>query len=113
MSTSQHRVIVEVGPCEHCSVQVRRVHHRDFPELQAECGSVNEAVAHLAGMLATHREGASSNWHRETVDHAIDDVNAYLKSLVGDDPEGGEHCRCGARSAAQLEPSIPRRGPSA
>src|SRR5690349_11885054 len=93
MSTEQDRVHVEDGLCSHCAVHVKRVHHRDFPEIQAECGTVPEGVAHLALMLATDRDGARSGWHREAIDRAIDDVRRYLDALDEAGGEGGESCR--------------------
>lgn len=110
MSTKQNEntqdaVIVEVGPCSQCSVQVKRVHHRDFPEARAECGSVEDAVSHLARMLATHRESAGSDWRRESLDRAINDVKAFGKTLVGGIDDTAEACRCGAHAAPCADPS--------
>lgn len=113
MLTAQDRVIVTDSLCAHCAVPVKRVHHRDFPELQSECGTVTEAVAHLADMLVKDREGARSGWHREAVDHAIDDVNAYHEALDKAAEASREICRCGPRALGRLEPSIPGRSPSA
>jgi len=113
MLTEQIRVIVEDGLCAHCAVHVKRAHHRDFPELHAECGTVGDAVAHLADMLATDRDGARSGWHREAINQAIDDVKAYHESLSRTAPERVTACQCGPRSSAKLEPSIPGRGPTA
>ena len=113
MLTEQTRVIVEDGLCAHCAVHVKRAHHRDFPELHAECGTVGDAVAHLADMLTRDREGARSGWHREAIDQAIDDVKAYHEALGKPAPEPVSTCQCAPRSSVRLEHSIPGRGPSA
>jgi hypothetical protein len=113
MLTAQDRVIVQDGLCAHCAVHVKRVHHRDFPELQAECGTVTEAVAHLADMLVKDREGARSGWHREAIDDAINDVNAYHEALDKAAQAHREICRCAPRALGRLEPSIPDCSPSA
>ena len=113
MTTEQDRVIVEDGVCVHCVVHVKRVHHRDFPEVQAECGSVAEAVAHLVNMLATSREGARSGWQRQAADLAIGDVNAYLEGLIEAEQQGKAVCRCGARPASRPEMSTAGPRPTA
>lgn len=109
----QDHVIVEVGPCSQCSVQVKRVHHRDFPEVRAECGSVDDAAAHLAQMLATHREGAGSGWHRESINRAIDEVNAFRDSLFGHGDDTAGSCCCGIRAALGADASVSSQAPPA
>lgn len=81
MSPDRSRVIVEDGLCSCCSVPSRGVHHRHFPEIRAECGSVAEAAAHLADRLSLYRDGAQSVWHREDIALALADVAEFLASL--------------------------------
>jgi hypothetical protein len=107
MSTDHESVIVEDGLCAHCAVHTKQVHHRDFPELRAECGTVAEAVTHLAGQLSRDREGARSGWHRESIDRAIADVAKFLASLVEAAHVASASCRCGARMAVKRATSRP------
>src|SRR5438045_208218 len=78
MSTDPSRVIVQDGVCGRCAVPIKQVHHRDFPEIRAECGSVAEGLAYLAGLLSRAREDAGSAWHREVIDQAKADIEALL-----------------------------------
>src|SRR5215212_4518867 len=111
MSTDQDRVIVEDGLCACSAVHTKNVHHRDFPEIRAECGSVAEAVVHLAGQLANDREGARSGWHRESIDLAIADVNEFLGTLGEAPREAEAPCRCGPRTPGPLASSLTGRSP--
>jgi hypothetical protein len=54
-------------------------HHRDFPEIRAEGGSPREAASHLVNKLACILDTALTDWRRETVDHAIADVKAFIE----------------------------------
>jgi hypothetical protein len=107
MLTDQGRVIVEDAVCAGCAVHTKQVHHRDFPEIRAECGSVAEAVAHLAGQLSFARDGTQSNWHHELIDRAIADVAEFLDSLAEARPTDEAFCQCGARVAGQPELLLP------
>ena len=54
------------------------VHHRDFPEIRAEGPSPKEAASHLVNKLACALDSALTDWRRETIDHAIADVKAFV-----------------------------------
>lgn len=60
-----------------------QVHHRDFSEIRGEGGSVQEAATHLANRLARALDSALTDWRRESINQAIADVNAFIKSQEG------------------------------
>ena len=68
-------VIVSVG----ATGGATRVHHRDFPEIRAEGENAASAACHLANQLVKTLDSALTNWRRETIQHAIDDVRAFAK----------------------------------
>jgi len=102
-----HRVIVEDATCAGCSVHTKRVHHRGFPEISAECDSIAEAVSHLIVQLKRTRENTQGNWHRGLVDQAISEAAEFLDTLTEDgrDPDG--LCRCDADVPESIESSLP------
>ena len=75
METDQNRVIVTGGATSHSS----RVHHRDFPEIQADGESVKDAAAHLANKLSLAMDTALTDWRRQTLGQAIAEVQAFVK----------------------------------
>lgn len=74
MDIDSSRVIVTISGNPSTSV----VHHRDFPEIRAEGASPKEAASHLVNKLACALDSALTDWRRETVDHAIADVKAFV-----------------------------------
>ena len=101
-SSDASPVVVEDGVCASCSVRTKRVHHRDFPEIRAEAGTVAEGAAHLAGELARARDSVGGAWHREAIDRASADVAEFLGTLAESGPGGEASCRCGARGPDSL-----------
>jgi len=75
METNLKRVIVTMS----ASATTAVVHHRDFPEIRAEGGSPKEAASHLVNKLACTLDTALTDWRRETLDHAIADVKAFVE----------------------------------
>jgi hypothetical protein len=74
MDTDLSRVIVAISGSSSTSF----VHHRDFPEIRAEGGSAKEAASNLINKLACTLDSALTDWRRETIDHAIADVKAFV-----------------------------------
>jgi hypothetical protein len=74
-------------------------HHRDYPEAQGEGCSPEDAAARLIALLSRTLDSAPSDWRRECLEHAIEDVRAFIK-------------RGGSKSAGG-EPASPRRGADA
>lgn len=99
-------VVVDRVACSTCSVPTTRVHHRDFPEIRAECGSPADAARHLSGQLERARDNVGGDWHREAVDRAIADVAEFLASEPA--PDLTPSCRC--KPADSLTPTEARPG---
>ncbi|MHB1561918.1 MAG: hypothetical protein ACYC61_31095 [Isosphaeraceae bacterium] len=53
------------------------VHHREFPEVRGEGDSIEDAAAHLAEMLERTLDSAPSDWRRQGIERAIEDVRAF------------------------------------
>ncbi len=75
MDTEADRVIVTPGATAHTT----RVHHRDFPEIQADGQSAKEAATFLASKLTLALDTALTNWRRQTLSSAIADVEAFVQ----------------------------------
>jgi hypothetical protein len=73
MDTEQSRVVVATG----ATAGTTRVHHRDFPEIRAEGPTPQEAASQLVNHLVRTLDSALTNWRRETIQHAIDDVKQF------------------------------------
>ena len=76
MDADAQRVIVEDGS----TGGTVQVHHHDFPEIRSHGESPAAAAAHLANQLARALDSALTTWRRETIQHAIADVEAFAKS---------------------------------
>jgi len=75
MDTDLKQVIVT----QSASTTTAVVHHCDFPEIRAEGGSPKEAASHLVNKLARALDSALTDWRRETLDHAMEDVKAFVE----------------------------------
>lgn len=103
MLTNQDRIIVEDGVCTSCAFPIKRVHHRDFPEVRAECCTVAEGAVYLARKLASARESVGSERHREEVERALKDVAAFRESLADSEEKRDSNCSCEARAQSRAE----------
>jgi cytochrome c553 len=112
MADIQSRVIVGDSVCARCAVPTKQVHHRDFPEIRVEGGSVAEGAAQLAERLARARENIGSVWHREAIEQAMADVAAFLDTLADAGQESEDSCRCAVRDSGQLESTLAGHSPS-
>jgi hypothetical protein len=68
---------VIVGPGTICGGT--QVHHEGFPELRVEGETTCEAAQHLINELTKILDSALTSWRRETVQHTIDDVQAFTQ----------------------------------
>ena len=73
MSTSDDRVIVSEGATPERS----SAHHRDFPEIRAEGESPEAAASQLVNHLTRALDSALTDWRRQAIEQAIDDVKSY------------------------------------
>ncbi|MDR3623129.1 MAG: hypothetical protein P4L85_27500 [Paludisphaera borealis] len=78
MSNDPRRIIVMESRCDACSAHMFRVHHQNFPEMQHEDASAEQAVEHLAERMAADLDCVPDPSHREAVQLAIDDARAFL-----------------------------------
>lgn len=74
MTTDQSRVIVTTG----ATPGATRVHHQDFPEIRAEGETPQVAASHLVNQLTRALDSALTQWRRETIQHAIAEVQAFV-----------------------------------
>lgn len=100
-------VIVDDALCANCAVPTRRVHHRAFPEIRVECGSVAEGLAHLIRQLTTARENVQSHWRHELVDRAIAEATELLGTLAENGQDAQASCRCEPHVPGPVESTLP------
>lgn len=72
---------VIVVPDEHSGILIHGMsaHHRDFPEVHAEGNSPKAAAMRLAEILAQSLDNAPSDWRRQSLKQAIEDVRAFAE----------------------------------
>jgi hypothetical protein len=75
METDPSRVIVTIG----ATAGAAQVHHRDFPEIRAQGENPAAAASHLVNQLTRALDSALTNWRRETIQHALADVQAFAE----------------------------------
>jgi hypothetical protein len=54
-------------------------HHRDIPEVRGEGCCAKDAATRLAELLLLSLDNAPSDWRREIIRQAIDDVRAFAE----------------------------------
>jgi hypothetical protein len=79
MTSNPSQVIVSNEDVVHSSIHSLAVHHRDFPEVRAEGGSPKDAASRLAELLSASLDNAPSDWRREIIRQAIEDVRAFAR----------------------------------
>jgi hypothetical protein len=77
MSCDPDQVIITPAGHSILAVHASAVHHRDFPEVQGEGHSPEAAATRLAEMLARTLDSVPSDWRREKLQQAIEDVRAF------------------------------------
>jgi hypothetical protein len=73
MATDSARVLVETD-----EIPQYHAHHRDFPDLRADGESPRAAATNLALDLEREIEVAADDLHREPLQHALTDVQAFV-----------------------------------
>jgi quercetin dioxygenase-like cupin family protein len=76
--SEQQKVIVTEEFCNACGTPRVNVHHQSFPELQTSGESPAQAVEELAIRLKANLAAVSDPMHREPVQRAIADVQAFI-----------------------------------
>ena len=72
-------VVIDESPAQ-AWTPTKCAHHRRYPEIRGEGGTVHESVLQLAFQLARAREHATELWQLEEIEDAIQDVTAYQAS---------------------------------
>jgi general stress protein 26 len=75
-------VIATTGACPSCHTHHARCHHRAFPTTFG-CGEAPaEAARDLIRLLCLEQDALVDRWHRQTVERAIADVQAFLEQTL-------------------------------
>ncbi len=82
------QVIVTTVDQSFHSIHALYVHHRDFPEIQGEGGSPEDAARRLVELLSRTLDNAPSDWRREMIERAIEDVQAFERRDRSEDTCG-------------------------
>ncbi len=77
MLSNPDRVVITPVGYSVLTIRASAVHHRDFPEVQCEGDSPEDAASRLAERLARALDSAPSDWRREGIAQAIEDVRAF------------------------------------
>jgi len=75
METDSGRVIIAPNGTS----SAFRIYHHDFPEIRAVGGSPREAASQLVNKLARALDSALTDWRRESLSRALDDVKAFVE----------------------------------
>ncbi len=78
MSSDLKRVIVTQSSCHHCGVDAVEVYHQHFPEMRISGNSALQAAERLCAHLESELDAVSDPLHRNPVQFAIADVQAFL-----------------------------------
>jgi hypothetical protein len=79
MLSKPDQVVITPAGYSILAVHTAAVHHRDFPEVQGEGHSPEDAAARLADLLARTLDSAPSDWRRDQIEQAIEDVWAFIR----------------------------------
>ena len=77
MVSDPSQVIVVADQDDGAHIHLLSAHHRDFPEVHAEASSPEAATMRLAELLALSLDNAPSDWRRQSLEQAIEDVRAF------------------------------------
>jgi len=79
MTSNPSQVIVVPEEHKHASTHGLCAHHRDFPEVHGEGSSPRDAAVRLAELLSSILENAPSDYRRQIIQQAIEDVRAFAE----------------------------------
>jgi hypothetical protein len=83
MTPNPNQVIVTNEDLARASLHRFAAHHSAFPEVHSVGESAKDATARLAGLLNVTLIDAPSDWRREMIVHAIEDVTAFAAGARG------------------------------
>ncbi len=84
------RVFVTAGDPSSVSGHCFVAYHRDFPEVRGEGESPPAAADRLAELLSRTLDNAPSDWRRESLGRAIEDVRAMRALSVSECPTAAD-----------------------
>ena len=71
-------VIITNDPCPSCSMEIFRCFHRTFSCTLGLGATTYEAAEELRRRLSSQRDTVVDHWHRNELEEAIADVQAFL-----------------------------------
>jgi hypothetical protein len=81
MTPNPAQVIVTNEELARASLHGFAARHRDFPEVHVMGDSAADAASRLAGLLAQTLDNTPSDWRREMLLIAIEDVRAFADAF--------------------------------
>jgi hypothetical protein len=81
MSSDAGQVVITPAGYSIVTVHTSVVHHRDYAEVSGEGHSPEDAARQLADMLARTLDSVPSDWRRENLLQAIEDVRAFARRV--------------------------------
>jgi predicted RNase H-like HicB family nuclease len=79
MFSNPSQVIVLSEDYHRSSLHGLSAHHRDLPEVHGAGSSPKDAAARLAELLLLTLDDAPSDWRRQIIQQAIEDVRAFAE----------------------------------
>jgi hypothetical protein len=79
MTSNSTEAIVMTEDHAHGLLHGLAVRHRDFPEVRGEGESAADAAARLADILTRTLDSAPSDWRRENIQRALEDIRAFAE----------------------------------
>lgn len=77
-ATCEERLVVSIGQCECRAVTNARIHHRDYPEMEAVGETTADAATNLGNLLIRALDSVPYGFHRDTLEQAIVDVHEFV-----------------------------------
>jgi hypothetical protein len=79
MFSNPSQVIVLSEDYHRASLHGLSAHHRDLPEVHGAGSSPKDAAGRLAELLLLTLDNAPSDWRRQIIEQAIEDVRAFAE----------------------------------
>jgi hypothetical protein len=79
MTSNPSQVIVVAEEYQHSSIHSLCAHHRNVPEVHGEGASPRDAAVRLAELLSLTLDNAPSDYRRQIIQQAIEDVRAFAE----------------------------------
>jgi hypothetical protein len=73
-------IVIDSIPSDCGTMQLLRIHHRDWPEVHAEGKSVDEAARNLILQFEKNVDSSIDRWQKKRFEAAMRDVLSFEKS---------------------------------